>query len=332
MAGLIDEEANVQSMDELAPNKVAGSVATTYDAAQSQVNTDTDTVRGQMNSLMAENSDYRKMAETQAKQEANQRGLLNSSMAVRSGYQAALGSAMPIAASDAQTYNQQRLINQQYENQARQFGAATKTQNSQFNAQNLNAVQSQRIAGDIQGELMQLDADLKTGQIMPAEYENQKQILQLQHENQLAGMDKQAEINKEMAQLDADLKTGQIMPAAHDYEIKALQKQLDNAIALQDAQLEMQKALQQMKGDQALQIAQLEGAYKNLIQSSASASNLYQDITRSLTALYADPDLTEQQKTDSAARIGELLESGLTIIGAVADLDLAGLLDFGQGV
>ena len=86
-------------------------------------------------------------ARTRAAQEANRRGLRNSSMAVQSGEQAVIETATPIAQSDAQLYQNQQLQNQQDRNQTNQFnsnirtnvglaGASATQQNTQFN-QNL---------------------------------------------------------------------------------------------------------------------------------------------------------------------------------------------------
>ncbi len=80
------------------------------------VNKETDTVAGQLNSLTAQSSPYIQQAREGAKRQANSRGLINSSIAAGSGEAAAINAAMPIAQQDASTYSQQRLQNQQAEN------------------------------------------------------------------------------------------------------------------------------------------------------------------------------------------------------------------------
>lgn len=64
-----------------------------------------DTVQGQLNSMLDSDSPLMKRAETQGKQFANQRGLLNSSMAAGASQGAMIDRATPIAQQDA-GYNQ----------------------------------------------------------------------------------------------------------------------------------------------------------------------------------------------------------------------------------
>ena len=61
------------------------------------------TVQGQMSGLLADNSKYMQQARHRANLASAQKGLLNSSMAVQAGEQAAIASALPIAQQDAQT-------------------------------------------------------------------------------------------------------------------------------------------------------------------------------------------------------------------------------------
>ena len=173
-----------------------------------------------------------------------------------------------------------------------------------------------------------LQADLQAGVIMQADYEIKSKLLTQSQQNQLETLQAQAAINQQMVQLEADLQTGQIMPAQFEQQKALLQQQFQQSLALQTAQNDFAAVLQQMKGTQATELANIEGAFKTLIQTSASASSLYQDITRQLTLIYSSPDLSADQKAIAAGNIASMLESGLTIIGSIADLNLAGLLDF----
>lgn len=529
--GLIEDVRDRTGVtDELDPGTVATAESTGYETDIGTVNQETDTVAGQLDTLLNKNSPYITRARTSAKEFANKRGLLNSTMAASAGEAAAIDAGLPIAQQDASTYSQQRLVNQGEENVARRFDATAENEKSRTNAAALNAIESQRVGGEIQAELLtlqdtfnkdmaQLDADLRTGQIMPAEYEQKKALLEqefeqqselstqtyeqtlgtmdfqqvhqramatlqndfaegmaqlaanletgqimpaelaakqailqqeqtdrlaamtaqadisaqmmqldvdlqtgqimpaehaqqkellkqqfdqqsalageqftfqkelsaqayaqtlgtmefeqqhqtalttlqndfaqqrqqleadlqtgqllpaqyaqqerilgIQQDNQLATMQTQADLNSEMAQVEADLQTGQILPAQAEIERGLIQERFAASMALQTAQNDMALVLQELKGDQATTIVDLEGQYKNLIQSSASAANLYRDVVQALTNTYANTTMTEEQKTATAARVGEMLESGLTIIGAVADVDLVSLLDFG---
>jgi len=87
--------------------------------------TDDQTVQGQVKKIIDENSPLMQQAQTRANQQMNQRGLINSSMAVGAGQAALYDAAVPIAASDAQTNNKVALDNTQAKNQ---FATANNTQ------------------------------------------------------------------------------------------------------------------------------------------------------------------------------------------------------------
>lgn len=60
-----------------------------------------DTVQGQLGSMLGSDSPLMKQAATMGKQQANQRGLLNSSMGVGAAQNAMIRNAMPAAQQDA---------------------------------------------------------------------------------------------------------------------------------------------------------------------------------------------------------------------------------------
>lgn len=114
------------------------STATTYQADERSVDANS-LVANQLTGLLDKGGDYMKRAETKALQVQNQRGLLNSSMAVGAAQGAAIDAALPIAQQDAGTYATQQLNNQQYQNQQRQFNADADTRVSLSNTDAKNA-------------------------------------------------------------------------------------------------------------------------------------------------------------------------------------------------
>ncbi len=75
------------------------------------------TVAGQMQNIMASGNPLLQRAKTNAAKVANKRGLLNSSMAVQAGEEAALSAALPIAQQDASTYAQRGAMDRQFQQQ-----------------------------------------------------------------------------------------------------------------------------------------------------------------------------------------------------------------------
>lgn len=90
--------------------------------AQVQVTPD-QTVESRSAGIIASNSPLMQLAETRANQQANSRGLINSSMAVGAGQTAVLDKATQIAGQDAATSANAALVNTQAKNQ---FGVIDK--------------------------------------------------------------------------------------------------------------------------------------------------------------------------------------------------------------
>ena len=111
----------VADATQITPTGADSGIITHANDAITQNVTPESTVKNQMEGLLSENSQYMQLAKQGAKEESASRGLLNSSIAAGAGQRAAIQSALPIAQQDAQTYNNQSLVNQQYQNQ---FGAA----------------------------------------------------------------------------------------------------------------------------------------------------------------------------------------------------------------
>ncbi len=109
---------------------------------------DDQTVQGQLKGILSSDSPLMQQAETRARQQVNQRGLLNSSLGIQAGQEAVIGAALPIAQQDAQTYNQAMTNTTNAQNAALQFGATAQNQASQTNAQlgtNVNQVNAEAV-------------------------------------------------------------------------------------------------------------------------------------------------------------------------------------------
>jgi hypothetical protein len=93
------------------------------------VNPTTDTMAGQVNTIIAADSPLMQRAAAKANEASNSKGLLNSSMAVGAAQGAVMDAAMPIAQNDANANRTTAIAN-----------ADMQKQNDQFNAQQQNAM------------------------------------------------------------------------------------------------------------------------------------------------------------------------------------------------
>lgn len=249
-----------------------GADTSKVDPSLQTVDSSTQTVAGQLHSILGSGSPYLEQARAGARDAANARGLINTSIAAGAGESAAINAALPIAQSDASTYNSVSAANQQAKNTASALNAGAE------NTANLNTAQAANTS------------ELNT---------------------------QQTQAQKELQQQAADIQTGQVIPA---------QTQAQSQLSAQSASQDV--ALQSLRGDQAQTLAQIESQYKQLMQANASASSFYGDITTQLATILNNPNTSSTQKQNAVDQVNGLLQTGLTVIGAISNLNLAGLLDF----
>lgn len=234
-----------------APTSPAGTAqAANATAATSQVNQDTDTVQGRVNSIINENSPLMQQAARRAAEAANSRGLLNSSLAVESGQRAVLDAATPIASADAGFMNQQRLANQQATQQTNLQNAQLTTDVSAKNATATNQLQTQNV---------------------------------------------------------------------------------DNAfkIAVSNADASTKVMLEQLGDQTKTNLANIEADYKTLIQTSASASDMYRQSLDAISKVVSDTNMNAQAKATAINGYMGWLKNALNLVGSVNGVDLGDLLNFG---
>jgi len=168
----------------------ANGYAPTTTPAATQWTPDTkQTVQGQVNDIIAQDSPLMQKAETRAKQQMNARGLINSSMAVGAGQSALYDAALPIAQQDASTHanaaqvnanaaNTMTLANQDATNRASEFGAnATNALQQQTNTiKQQTALSDADVANKI--ALQDLDNQFKVA-ISNADIASKTQLQQL---------------------------------------------------------------------------------------------------------------------------------------------------------
>lgn len=99
--------------------------------AHRTINQPTETVNGQLQTIVAQDSPLLQQARAQAMTAANDRGMLNSSLAASAGEDAVLKSALQVATPDAAAYNHASDYNVAADNQATMYNATTANSYSQ---------------------------------------------------------------------------------------------------------------------------------------------------------------------------------------------------------
>ena len=189
------------------PN-VASASSTGYNPTTRSINEDTDTVAGQIAKILREDSPYLQQARTGAMQTANQRGLLNSSIAASAGEDAAIRSALPIAGADAAAYNAAARDNQAVQNASAQFGAAAENQVRLFNAAEVNQMEKIGFQGEYEASIQKLRGD------------QARSVQELQSWSQMAVAGIQTEAQKSIAGMESDsrIRTQTIQSAGYAFQ------------------------------------------------------------------------------------------------------------------
>lgn len=231
-----------------------------------------ETVAEQLRKVLATDSPLITGARSRAAQESNRRGLINTSMGVQAGEEAALSAALPVASADAATYATRALTNQAAGNQALQFTAGMQSQAAGQERAGQQAIEQQTLRGEQETGLQRLRGEQETG-----------------------------------------LQTLRGTQATQLQELKGSQD----------------LAVQGLRGTQAERIANVEGGYREIVQTLPSAASLYNGVVKGIGDIMQNVDLDAESKQIAIDRYTDMLEGGLAVLGGIAGLNLNELLNFG---
>ncbi len=268
--------APLQTVATTAQKAATGGTAAAQQAATQRVSIDptTQTVQGQLAAILAAGNPLLVQAQTRAKQEANRRGLLNSSMAVGAGESALYDAAMPIAQSDAGAYNQAALSNADLAQQTELANVGARNRAQEVNIGELGTTNRFNVGA------------ANTAAQQTAQEQNLNRRFSAEQTQQTS---------------------------------------------LADADNQMKLMLQQMDANTRTDLVNIEANYRTLMQASDSASSLYSQTLKNIADITSNPALDAAAKNAAIARQKEFLQNGMNLIGAMNNIGVAELLDFGGG-
>jgi hypothetical protein len=266
------------------------------------------TVQEQIRRVIGENSPLLQQAEARARQLVNERGLLNSSIAVGEGQKALYDIALPIASADAQTYERagtnttnallaSRAFKAGAENTASQANAALGTDVSKANA---------ALATDVSKANAALGTDVSKANAAL--------------ETDVAKANAAAR-NAALAQ-GADAALRQVLQTA-DNDTKLLLQSMSDMAALTRTRITAGTQLQIAQIDQETKqyLGQLDANNRQLIQTNAGLANMYQEAVKNIAAIAADQTMTREAKDAATATQLNLLNEALRAAQTIATTD-----------
>jgi hypothetical protein len=294
-----------------------------YNAAQA---TRKKTVAERVSEFVNGGSPMVQLSETRAKQAANKKGLLNTSMALGEAERARIETATPIAMADDQTDAQYDLSNRDAMNTSYQFTASegnnARSQVEQGN-QDLRNIGAQgietRATDDNQGiiqsrlqsegtaqDLTRIGATgAQTRQNIAAETSGSSQLQSESNAQQKERIAQQGQIEADLQTKRSELLKSEMF-AGYTYD----------------------QLLQKVKGEQAERLTRIETENNKLMQAQQSAGQTFSTFAMSIGEILANADIPAGAKQSLVDSQIKLLENAMAIESSLAGYDLSGILDF----
>lgn len=334
------EQATAVGTGPAATATATGPEATAYDAVQRDVQRE-ETAAGQLEDITGRQTPLMQRARQEGVLTAARRGLQNTSIAAGTAQGAMVDRATPIALQDAQTYAQAASQNQAAVNRAREVstgretdvsvvGAQLYTQTDQFNAAQAN-------------DLASLNAELGTRTSMfnateannirkwAGELEQNAELFNAQQANQIAALNAELETQME-ARNTAAKNEGSFL----DSQLRAQLNDANAARELALAQGNMQEWNRQtqfimdlnadlnkqfLAGEQAMDLAHIQGRYNQLISTNESAARLFDSYFSSISNAMANDKITPDRIAGYINVLQRQLESGLNMMDAMNEIE-----------
>lgn len=291
-----------------APNSQSvGYTASTYDPTVRSVDQETETVAGQLRRVLSEDSPVLQQAKARAMQQANARGLSNSSIASTGALDSVISRALDIATPDAGTYTAAARDNQQYQNQAGQFNAQNLSEASRFNASSENEFRGRDQAGRIESGHIGQRGAIESGLLTQRGDIESRQI------------GERAQVEKDLNAQRGDIESRQIAEKA--------QIEKDIAAQQQNFKQENLKLESYLDTSQKERLMAIEQNYKQITNGSQEASQILQEMHARIGQVLADANIPIESKQ---ALIDKLIEAGTKsaqLTGSVYGVDLSDIFD-----
>lgn len=274
---------------------------------------ESSTVAGQVNKITAAGSPLIDQATTAAKQQSQSRGLLNSTMGITAGLDAAYRTALPIAQQDANTFAS-----------AGQFNAGAANTTSQFNAGAANEVGMQR-EGFAQQERLQAGDFAQQNKTQAADLASRYDLANLDVQSRARLQEADSANQMKLQQANAALQTGL---QASDAAVKQSMQAYDAALkqSMQGVDNDSRLALATLDADNRMALMAVEAKYKNELQASQSMAASYQSMVDGMSRIMISPDMDAPAKQAAIGNLTTLYNGALKMQADITGLDLGSLL------
>ena len=276
---------------------------------------DSTNAASQLDSITSANSPYIQLAEQQGLLSAASRGLENSSIGAGASEAAAVAAAAPLAEQNASEASQGALQNSQLNTAVSEQNAQLGTQVSEQNAQlgTQAALQNAQLGTQV--------SEANSAAANTAALQNSQlgtQANEFNASQDAAAKELQAQLETSVGQSNA-----QLLGQNNQFNASQIQQAgATNAAAenqMQQTVMGENEAINQqyLSGNQAQNLAAIQGQYNQLISTNQSASSLYQTYFSSIGSIMANQNIAPSRVASSVQAQQAMLQSGLAVIDAL---------------
>jgi len=316
-----------------APGAEASSALSAVQGITNQATGNTMMASDRLTEITGQDTPLMQRAQQEGILSAARRGLQNSSIAAGSAMGAMVDRASPLAVEDARAVNSANLAGMDAEARAALQDAGLQTQVSQFNAAEANAMerlntelgtQTSQFNANQRNMISQMNAQMaQDASMFNAEQVNRISALNAQMETEMNA--RNAAAANEGAFMDAQLRA-QIGDANASRELALAQGNMQEANRQSQFIMDMNNDLnkQYLAGAQAMDLANIQGRYNQLISTNESAARLYDSYFSSIAQTMANDKISPERVAGYVNVQQRMLESGLAALDMMNDVDLDG--------
>jgi hypothetical protein len=268
-----------------------------------------ETVLGQLNGILSADSPLLQQARARAAENAQSRGLLNSTMGVQAGESAVLGKALEIATPDAATYAEAAKGNQNAINTIALANQAEFGQTSRTNA----------TAGNQRSDRMITESGLNTRQVQELNATMDRTKL-----TEAGAMERTRMTEAGAMDRTKLTEAGATERSRMQNDTQMAVTRMNNDVSLATANMSRQTQIEVAGMQQAtsMNIANMQAENSRLLQSSSAANSIVRDYASQASQIMQNPDMDGATRQRALQNLQEIANSGLKLAGSVQELDL----------
>lgn len=293
------------AMDEMSLERAAAAAAANNDRTAGEA----EMSSLQLNDILRQDSPLMSLARQDGIEQANRLGLRNSSLAVGAQQAAMTRQATPLAMQQADVFTRTGMQNQNLESARRDANANREQRTGEFNASQENAAAAQEFGAEAQRR------EANAGRLQQNNQFNASQ------ENAASSQEFGAEAARRDANSSRETQTA-VTNAGMANDLENADRQRELSYNLQQLAGDQDFAKQQVAAQTAIDVANVEGQYKQLISENDTAARMFDSYYQSVESVIGNEEFGQEEAQGRVAAARAEFEAGMEMILGFEQFDL----------